>query len=394
VGSPATRGVPASTAGRKALADPTIFPVLPTPRAMPPEAPAAMAPPPWATPRPVPTGPRATVVDSPSTRRRIRRSFATYAALGVLAAAALLAVTLLLVPSSREAPLADVRTVTAAPTKVLRYFDGAAMVEVIPPVTLEFPTSGKVSHMAHAGSKVAVGEVVAAVEIARRLQTQLTRQRERLAFYQQMAEAMHQVGNTKEEERQVSKVQVRSASIAKTLRELADVAVIATRAGVVDEVFAHEGDTVQAKAPALRLRSLGVRVAFDLPRELVARARRLGFCQVDVEGYVLDCVQTETDAQRVEVELANVPQQLIGKPARLARARFEGATVVPLSAVARSGNRSELRLLSPRGRVELRPVTVADEADGEAVVVQGLDAGDTIIVAPTSGQRAASPTGS
>jgi hypothetical protein len=262
-------------------------------------------------------------------------------------------------------------------------------------MTLEFPAAGKVTHIVAAGGTVALDDVVAAVEVARRLQTQLVHQRERLAFYQQMAEAMHQIGNAKEEDRQVASVQVRNAGIAKTLRALADVAVLANRAGQIEEVLAHEGESVRAHSPAVRVRPLGVRAEFDFSREQTAKARRLGFCQIEVEGYVFDCAyaQEENEAARFRVELSSVPTSLIGKPARLARARFNGATVVPTSAILRTKNRDEVLVFSPHARVEVRSVLLADEEGGEVVVLQGLDAGDKVVVEPTSGLKAGAVVG-
>jgi len=376
---------------RNPVADSTAFPVLPAPRAAAPEPAVSVPQLPRAAerlPGPTKASRPAPIVEDPSARRRTRRSFAVFAGLGVLAAAAVLAAVLPFLPSGRESPLADVRTMIVAPGSILRYFDGTGTVEVIPPATLEFPASGKVTHIAAVGSKVALGDIVAAVEIARRLQNQLSRQRERLAFSQQMAEAMHQIGNTKEEERQANKVQIRSAMIAKTLRALADVAVIANHAGQVEEAFAREGDLVRAHTPALRLGALGVRVQFEFSRDQAAKAERLAFCQIEVEGYVLECVPVGGERARFSVELASVPSSLVGKAARLARARFDGATLLPASAIVRTRNRNEVLVVSPQTRVEIRPVALADEGEGEAVVVQGLDPGDRVIVEPASNLRA------
>jgi hypothetical protein len=255
---------------------------------------------------------------------------------------------------------------------------------------LKFPTSGKVIHIASVGSALALGDVAAAVEIARPLQNQLAHQRERLAFFQQMAEAMHQVGNTKEEERQTAKIEMRSAKIARTLRALADVAVVATAPGEVEEAFASEGESVEAGGLAVRVRSAGFHATFELPRHQVAQARKLGFCQVEVDGYVFDCIQSQenSDDTHVSVQSASVPAALVGKAAHLARARWSGALVVPVGAILHTGNWDEVLVVTPQSRVEPRPVTVAERDGAEAIVVQGLDAGDTIISEVAPGLRA------
>jgi hypothetical protein len=111
------------------------------------------------------------------------------------------------------------------------------------------------------------------------------------------------------------------------------------------------------------------------------QARKLGFCQVEVDGYVFDCIQSQesSDDTHVSVEAASIPAALVGKAAHLARVRWSGALVVPAGAILHAGNRDEVLLVSPQARVETRPVNVAERDSAEAVVVQGLDTGDTII---------------
>lgn len=382
---PSDDGVPPDAAPPANIAmDSTAFPVLPVPaRAPTPESPSG--PPPWTTPRPLMTPVPVTfgpILEHPSARRRLRRSLVLFGSLGILAAAAILALVLPFLFSTQEAPRQRVRVLTASPGSVFRYFDGAGVVQAVPGLTLKFPASGKITRIASTGSAVAAGDIAAAVESARPLLEQLTRQRERLAFYQQIAEAMRQVGNTKEEERQAAKVELRNTKIAKTLRALSDFAVVVDTPGVVDATFAREGDTVEAGNPALRLRSAGVRATFELTRQQTAQVRGLGFCQVEVDGYLFECVQTQegNDETHASVEIASVPPSQLGKPAHLARARFEGAFVLPLAALVHAGSRDEVFVVSLQSRVETRPVAVAERDTSEAIVVQGLDTGDHVIV--------------
>lgn len=379
--------------------DSTAFPVLPVNRSAPVEAAPPSAPPAWTTPRPLTTPRPVTLgplVDRPSVRRRTRRSLVLFGTLGILAAAALLAVVLPFVFSARQAPLVRAHTQTVTLGTVYRYFEGAAPIVVVPGPVLKFPAAGKVSRVAAKGTVIVPGDVVAAVEAARALQAQLAHQRERLAYYQQMAEAMHQVGNSKEEERQLTTVETRKAAIANTLRELGAVAVIAAAPGEVEESLAHEGEAVDKDSPAVRLRSPGFRAILELPRAQAAAARRLGFCQVEVEGYLLDCTLAPAagDETHVAVDLASVPPALVGKPAHLARARFSSATVLPVAALQTSGSHAGVFVVPANARLEMRPVAVADRDDVEAIVVQGLDAGDKVVIAPSSGLRPGMPVGS
>ncbi len=392
-----------TTAAPASRVDATAFPVLPAsspPRTIEADLPASPLPPAWTTPRPMMTPVPVTFgpslfsdPPSPAVRRRRRRSFVLFASAGIVAAMAVLLLVLPFLFSPRAPSAAEVATLVAAPGTVLRYFDGAGVIEPVPGLVLRFPAPGKVMRVASRGAALAAGDVAAAVEAARPLLTQLGHQSERLAFYRQMTEAMNQVGNTKEEGQQAAQVEQRTANIARTRRALTDVAVVANDPGQVEEALVHEGDLVQAGSPALRLRSAGFRVTFDLPRGEATRARRLGFCEVEVDGYLVDCnpVATNSEDTRVSVALASVPASLLDKPAHLVRARFVGALVVPAAAIARTGSHDQALLVSPRGQAEARPVTVAERNATEAVVVQGLDAGDRIIIEGPAGLAAGMP---
>jgi multidrug efflux pump subunit AcrA (membrane-fusion protein) len=407
--SPAEEPEPA----RARPVDSTAFPVLPTPpprpaspppqrsttprvvtpplRTPPPfhvTPPPRTTPPPYVTPRPSTLGPLL-VAHQAALRRRQRRSLLVFGSLGVLAAAAVLAILLPFFFPPHGPPRMDVRTMVAAPGSVYRYFAGTGAVTPLPGPVMKFPAAGKVTRIASPGTLVAVGDVVAAVEAAKSLQQQLAHQRERLAFYQQIAEAMHQVGNAAEEERQAAKVEERKAKIEKTLRALAQVAVVATVAGEVEEVFTREGETVEAGSLALRLRSAGHRATFELASAQAAEARRLAFCQVGMDGYMLDCTQTgdRPGDTRVSVEIGKLPAALLGRPARLVRARFDGAVALPASAILSAGRHRQVFVVSPDGRVEARPVTVAELNTTEAIVVQGLDAGENVILDPAPSLR-------
>lgn len=381
--------------------DSTAFPVLPTPppqtgepappRSLTPRVvtpPVRPVPPPYVTPSPSTLGPLL-VAQQAALRRRQRHSLLLFGSLGVLAAAAVLAIVLPFFFPPHGSPRADVRTLAAVPGTVYRYFAVTGAVSPLPGPVMKFPVAGKVTRIATPGTVVAAGDIAAAVEAAKPLQKQLARQRERLAFSQQIAEAMHQVGNSAEEERQVAKVEERKARIAKILRALAQVAVVASAAGEVEETFTREGETVEAGSLALHLRSAGHRATFELPGAQAAEARRLAFCQVGLDGYVLDCTPAHdrADDARISVEIPSLPAALLGRPARLVRARFDGAVALPAAAILNAGRHHQVFVVSPSGRVEVRPVTVAEQSATEAIVVQGLDAGENVILEPAPNLR-------
>jgi multidrug efflux pump subunit AcrA (membrane-fusion protein) len=334
------------------------------------------------TPAPVTFGP-SLFADQPSGKRRAHRSLLVYGSLGVLAAVAVLAIALpFLFPSGAERPRARVRVQATAPGTVYRYFEGSGQVAPVPGRLLKFPVGGKVTRIVSAGTAIGANEILAAVDAARPLLTQLARQRERLAFAEQMTDGMHEAGNAPEEERQASKVQARRDQIAETLRALADKAVVSTAPGVVEESLVHEGDVVEAQAPALRLRAVGYEVQFAMSASDAARARRLAFCQVEADGYLFSCAVTDDTREpgQVRVAIASVPAQIVGRPAHLARTRFEDAVVLPASAFVPGSPRDEVLVVMSGERLASRPVTVAERDPTQAIVVQGLDAGDKVVV--------------
>ena len=385
-----------AASGMARYLDSSAFPVLPTP---PPQTvspgPAPSKGPPvranpqaFVTPRPATLGPLVAVQQA-AVRRQQRRSLLLFGSLGVIAAVAVLAVLVPFLLSVRESPQVEVRTLVVAPGTIFRYFPGAGIVTALPGEVLKFPAGGRVTRIVKPGGMVTVGDVLAAVDPSRPLLAQLAQHRERLAFYQQLVDAMHQVGNKDEEERHAANVEARKAKIAKTLRALSRVAVVARAAGEVDEVFAREGDTVEAGSLALRMRSGGHRAVFEMPRSQASEARRLGLCQVGVESLVLDCTQIQErgDDTHVTVDISGLPQVLMGRPARLARARYDAAVALPRAAILGTGRRPHVLLVSPLGRIETRPVTLVEQNVAEAIVIQGLDPGDNVVIDPTSELR-------
>jgi len=139
---------------------------------------------------------------------------------------------------------------------------------------------------------------------------------------------------------------------------------------------------VQPGAPAVRMRLAGWRASFELPRALVTRFRRQGWCAAEIEGRPAACnlAPDGGDETHVVIELAPEVVTVPGQPVRLARARFAEAFLVPASALSRMGDSDRVLLVAPTGRAEVRNVAVADRSASDAVITQGLDAGDAVII--------------
>ena len=247
---------------------------------------------------------------------------------------------------------------------------------------MKFPAAGKVIRVANVGALVTPGTVVAYVDKARGLVAQLAQQRERLAYHRGLLDGARQQGDAKAEALQSAKVEERDAQVAKTLRALSSLAVVSERTGEVEAILAHEGETVAAGAPAIRLRATRSRVRFALARMDIERMRRSSLCRVAVEDKVYACsvVESGENDPTLRVDLETTDEALQGKTAYLARASFEQAAVVPESAFAPGGSHNRLIVVGSTGRVEPRTVTVAEGDAKESVVVQGLDNGDRVVI--------------
>ncbi|HEX7597451.1 MAG TPA: hypothetical protein VF518_04500 [Polyangia bacterium] len=360
---------------RRALAPPA-SPPPPIPRSLTP-GPRRTAPVP-----PVPTPPPY-VTPSPVVPSRVRLGpWILYALFGILAALAVgvLAVPLALKP--RPSPPAQVQVIIAKATDVLRWFDVSAPVEPLPSQELNFPVGGKVIRLTSPGISMRPGDVLAATDAARGALADLSRQQERLAFVEQTADGARDMGNEKRANAEQAKLEASTGQVEKMQAALAPVAVLAESLGQVEATLAKMGQTVQAGVPAVRFKPAGWRVRFELPRVEAARVRKQGLCQVEIAGKLAACSLAAEggDETHVVIELGQEAATMAGQSTRLARARFTGVLVVPVSALSHVGNSDRVFVVASMGRAEERSVAVVDRTAVDAVITQGLDAGDALIV--------------
>jgi len=334
------------------------------------------------TPPPIPT-PTPLVTPLPLRPARVRGGRWILSALfGTLTA---VVVGVLVVPlAMRPHPPAAVRVrvLVAKPTAVLRWFDGSASVEALPRQVLSFPAGGKVIRLASPGSALRAGDVVAATDAARWLLADLAKQEERLAYYQQLVKGAQDTGDDKRVVAARARVEFRAGLVEQTQQALSQVAVVAQAPGQVQATLASLGQTVQAGVPAVRMQSAGWRASFELPRTLAARARKQGICAAEIEGRPVGCsLAVESgDETHVVIELPPEAATAAGQMVRLLRARFADAFLLPASALSRVGEGDRVLLVAPTGRAEVRSVVLVDRTAADAVITQGLDAGDAVIV--------------
>jgi multidrug efflux pump subunit AcrA (membrane-fusion protein) len=318
------------------------------------------------------------------TARPVRSTRGSLIAIGVLMAAAaiiLSGVFYRYLGSTEEPPVA-VRTMVPSPTSVYRWFASSAKVEIANATAYTFPAGGKVAEILPPGSRFGAGDVLALLEAGRHGRVDLGHHRERLAYYEQMRDTMATSGNKAEVRQAELKIAEKKRLVADAQATLAKQAILASQPGEVAEALVAVGALVKPNDPAVRAKGSAHRAVFELGREEAEKARRLGFCRVEVEGKPLDCsVASEGgDETHLALELPADPVVAAGKPVRLARARFDAVFAVPTSAIFRVGDTDRLYVAAPGGRAELRVVSIAERGEGEAIVTQGLDVGDQVIV--------------
>jgi hypothetical protein len=210
----------------------------------------------------------------------------------------------------------------------------------------------------------------------------LAKQQERLAYYQQLVKGAQDTGDEKRVAAVRAQVEFRAGLVEHTQQALSNVAVVAQAPGRVEATLATLGQTVQTGVPAVRMQSAGWRASFELPRTLAARLRKQGICGAEIEGRSVGCsLAVESgDEIHVVIELPSEAATAAGQMVRLLRARLADAFLLPASALSRVGESDRVLLVAPTGRAEVRSVVVADRGASDAVITQGLDAGDAVIV--------------
>jgi hypothetical protein len=253
---------------------------------------------------------------------------------------------------------------------------------LVPGQTLSFPAGGKVVRLMSPEIAFRPGDVLAATDAARVALAELTRQQEQLAFLKQIMEGLRASRDEKVVASAEANVVAKAERVERALAALSRVAVVAKASGQVETTFVIMGQEVQAGAAAVRLRSSGWRATFELPRAQVTTVRRQGFCQAEIEGRLVGCsfAPDGGDETHVVVTLAPEAVTTAGQMVRLARSRLVDAFLVPSSALSHVGTSDRVFVVAPSGRAEMRNVTVVDRTSTDALITQGLDPGDTVVL--------------
>jgi multidrug efflux pump subunit AcrA (membrane-fusion protein) len=268
-----------------------------------------------------------------------------------------------------------------SPAAVYRWFETEGVLQPPAPATLSLPAGGKLVELREANSKYRAGDVLALTDEGKRQLNEIGHLRERMAYYQQMLEAMTAEGNKPEIRQAEIKLKEKRALLDEAMAAFAQVAIVASTDGEIDAVLKVVGDKAKPGDAVLTLKAQQFRAVFTLPHDDAEQAQRLAFCRVMLADVPADCEFIGTAAEdNVVVELPAGTLGIAGQAVSLAKARFDGVFTVPATAVLRVGNSERLFVAGPSGRVEVRAVAIADRNEQEALVAQGLDVGDAVIV--------------
>jgi multidrug efflux pump subunit AcrA (membrane-fusion protein) len=314
-----------------------------------------------------------------------RKTWFAYAALGIAAAFVISAMIYKYIDSSEPPPIA-VRTMVPAPTTVYRFWDATAKTELAKASPFGIPADGKIAEVIAEGSKFAGGDILALLESGQKFRQEHTRAAERLAYYEGQLAKMTAENNKPEARQAELKIAEKKRLMSEAQMKMAEHALVATEPGEAAEVLVKVGDTVKAGAPILRTKGSTFRAVFELPRDKADKARQLGFCRAELidqpGGKPLDCSLSAEggDETHVAIDLPPDPAVAEGKAVRLARDKLDAVFTVPASSLSRVGESDRLFVIGPSGRAELRVVSVAERSPTEAIITQGIDVGDQVIV--------------
>jgi hypothetical protein len=297
-----------------------------------------------------------------------------------------------------------VRTISPRPAAVYRWFAPLGVVVAGRMRALSFSSAGTVAEILPAGAPFAAGEIIAKLQGATAREAEVNHDRSRLSYYEQMRDSMKAAGN----QPALRQAELKLAE-KRTLLEQAEagydrLVIRGGERGEIAEVLVKAGAPIAANATAARVKAGALLGEFPLEAHDAEAVGHLGFCRVEVAvpppapapgetrrgatppaapRYV-DCKLGPVDAagKKLEVELPPAGGLAVGQSLRLARARYDGVFPIPRTAVVRVGDTDRVYVAGHGGIAEPRAVTLADSDTGEALVSQGIDVGDQVIVNP------------
>ena len=316
----------------------------------------------------------------------------------VLLGVAIVLFVMLQQPGAVAAAETPVRLQDARLAAVTRYF-GETRLTAPEPSLLAFKEGGAVRLVLPAGKRVEAGEILAKLEGADQILRNLEHAREREAFYRlrlEAATAANEKGTLRLVERKVDEKQRLVEGFSKGY---AARVITSPTAGILVAAMVKVGDVVKPDQPVVKFVPLKLRAEFDLPPAAAGALRPAQTVELVTSAgrpFQSHIEAAEPRGERVLVLVTIDPNDggKEGDPVRLVRSKFEQVARVPLGAIARRPGGEVVYVLAqdPTGpKVQARPVVVVDRDATDALVSQGLRAGERFVIsgveALADGQR-------
>lgn len=174
------------------------------------------------------------------------------------------------------------------------------------------------------------------------------------------------------------------------------ITITAPRAGVVSELLVRDGASVTAGTPLLRISSLDtVWVNAAIPEVQIGRVAAGDAVTLELPAFpgdslagsieaLLPDLDAATRTQTARIVVPNPARRLVpGMFARVAiigRAAGSEVVQVPTEAVIATGTRDVVIVDAGEGRFRAQEVRIGDESDGRTNVLDGLDAGERVVL--------------
>jgi hypothetical protein len=318
------------------------------------------------------------------------------------------------------------RVVAPQPTAVYRWFASTGTVVDLETRTMAFESPGTVVEMMPTGTKFAAGDTLGKLKGANALEGELAKIKSKLTYFEQMRDSMKASGNKANLRDAEDKVAARKKAYDEVNASLAKLILKAPEPGTILETPVKVGATVAGRAPVLKWRGRSLHGDFTMDQEDFAKASKLEFCRVEVDGLAGAAAATPAGATAAATAAANatkagdggagselryvdckmpppapppaggVPNLLrkfivtlpndaglvTGQQLHLARKRYDGVFLLPTTAVQdQVDTEGRIWVMTGNGTAEPRMIGIAESRD-EVLVSRGLKVGDEVLVDP------------
>lgn len=272
-------------------------------------------------------------------------------------------------------PAVGVRFSEAKPETLPRKFAVPAQVKPAEPVNLKIDADGDVAKVVDEKAEVTPDTVLVELSTKAKLEKELADARKLTAGLQKKAET----GKGKAKADAQAKLDEKQKRITELEGLIKKTTLSAPRPGTVAKVLVKVGQAVTAGTDVVAVADKALAAELRMPA-MEAQSLKVGdevklMAESGTVGAQVLSLKPEGDQTTVQFILPADTKAKDGDKLSLLRGTLEGVVRVPNTALVEGAK----VYVAKDGKASLRPVTVADR-DGETVLVQGLTAGDQVIV--------------